>query len=89
MKFTIEGVQIETSLRLALPEPQIVRGLSTITWHHYIVRNGKNFLTTCPRCLSGTFFEPLGVPIETHIVGNIKAWQLPRVLVIKPRVRGL
>ena len=84
---TIEALQVETTLRLALPQTQVVGVLGGITRNHDIVRDSKDFLSTAPHGLHAV--EPLRVAVEAHIVSNVRTRKLPRVVVLEPRVGRL
>ena len=45
---TIEGIQVESSLGLALPQPQVVGILSIIPRDYDIVSNSEDLLATTP-----------------------------------------
>ena len=86
---TIEGIQIESSLGLAFPEPQVVGTLGSIAWNHDIVCHGQHFLATMPKAAASSIVEPFGVAIEPDIIRNINPRKFPGVLVDEPGVRSL
>lgn len=81
---TIKRVQVEPPLGLTLPQPQIIGILSVIPGNNHVVSDSENFLTTTPDGFA--FFDAFGVPVEANLVGNIKSRQLPRVIVLEPRI---
>ena len=63
---TVEAVQIEATLGLALPETQVVRVLGVIARNHGIVRDCQDLLTTTPEGLHT--IQALGVAVEADLV---------------------
>src|SRR6266702_4411336 len=83
---TVEALKIEPTLWLALPESEIVCTLGTVAGNHDVIRNGEHLLSATPRRTTSTLAPSLSMPIESDLVGHIKAWKLPRVLVIEPGI---
>lgn len=81
---TVKTLQIKSTPGPCAPEPDVIRVLGVASWNGAIVCNGEDLLSTGPDTTSTLKF--LGVASETYINCHIKAWNLPRVRVIQPRV---
>ena len=86
---TIERVQIESSLGLAFPEPQVIGAPGSIARNHDVVCHGQYFLATMPEGAASSIFEPFGVTIEPDVIDDVDPRKFPGVLVDEPGVRGL
>lgn len=83
---TVEGVQIEPTLRLALPKPEVVGVLGGTSGDGHIVCLRDNFLTSTPLSTSTTVSQPVGLAIESDVIGDVEPRELPRVLIVQPWV---
>ena len=84
---TIEALQVETTLRLALPQTQVVRRLGVVSGDHGVVRHRDDFLAALPDRLHAV--NALCMTVETDLIRDIRACELPRVVVLEPRVGRL
>jgi len=76
-KITIERIQIEASLRLTLPKPQVIRRLCSVPWNHHIIRDCEDLSTPRPDRPSGPIGKSLSVSVEVNIVCNVKTGETP------------
>ena len=81
---TVKGVEIEPTLRLALPETEVVRVLGVISRNHSVVRDSQHLLSAAPDGLHAV--QALRVAVEPHFVRDIRARELPGVIVLQPRI---
>ena len=84
---TIEALQVETTLRLALPQTQVVCGLGVVSGDHGVVRHRDDFLASLPDRLHAV--DALCMTVETDLVRDIRTLDLPRIVLLEPRVGRL
>src|SRR5690606_28776452 len=81
-KFT----KVDFATGLSAPQAQRVGGVGIITRDNLVIGHRQNLFGFNP---AGFLAFLLNSPAETHLVARIMAFELPRIAVFQPVVRGL
>lgn len=73
---SVERVEIESTLGLGFPKPQVVSGLGVASGDHNVVRDGQDLLSASPASTSGAIVQTIRLTIEANIIGDVKTRKL-------------